>query len=146
MSRAKFEELCGDLFKRTLKPDPGSADLHPNKEPREVFGQWVEVSPTPLPEPYLVSFSPDMCREIGLDPAETSTEAFVKLVSGVDGPVRRLRHRRRLRSLPSLVRFEPEPAPKTSTSFDHGVQRTMRTICITSLISAGGCCGERYSE
>jgi len=72
-------------LKTALRVDPNSERLHPNKEPREVFGQYVEVTPTPLPEPYLVAISPDMAREIGLDPAEAQTEAFVKLFSGVSG-------------------------------------------------------------
>ena len=36
-------------LKTALKADPNSDKLHPNKEPREVFGQYVEVTPTPLP-------------------------------------------------------------------------------------------------
>ena len=45
-------QLLGSIdnsLKAALKADPNSEKLHPNKEPREVFGQYVEVSPTPLP-------------------------------------------------------------------------------------------------
>jgi len=69
-------------LKSALKPDPNSDSLHPNKEIREVFGHYVEVTPTPLPKPYLVAVSPEMCRELDLDPSCASTDDFIRLFSG----------------------------------------------------------------
>lgn len=69
-------------LKAALTPDPDSDALHPNKEPREVFGHYVEVSPSALPEPYLVAASPAMIRELGLDLDVTSSEDFIRIFSG----------------------------------------------------------------
>ncbi|KAL3928105.1 MAG: hypothetical protein SGPRY_002532, partial [Prymnesium sp.] len=69
-------------FKAALSPDPDSDKLHPNKESREVFGQYVEVTPTPLPSPYLVAASPAMVSELSIHPSNCLTDEFIKLFSG----------------------------------------------------------------
>jgi uncharacterized protein YdiU (UPF0061 family) len=44
------------------------------------FGQWVR--PTPVPDPYLVSFNPDAAALLDLDPAEATRPEFVQYFAG----------------------------------------------------------------
>lgn len=78
---------CDNSLKRALTPDPKSAELYPNKQPREVFGQFVEVNPTPLEQPFLVSLSPAMASELDLDSSEADSEAFARFFSGAVGAI-----------------------------------------------------------
>ena len=57
-------------WKTTLMEDPKSQKGSPNTEPREVFGHWVDVVPTALPDPFLVAVAPSMLAELGLDPID----------------------------------------------------------------------------
>ena len=56
----KFLGTQDNSLKAALKADPGSEKNQPNTEPREVFGHWVEVVPTALPDPFLVAIAPAM--------------------------------------------------------------------------------------
>ena len=73
---------CDNSLKSALKADPASEARKPNQEPREVFGQWVEVEPTPLANPFLVALAPDMAAELGLDPACATDPGFAQFFSG----------------------------------------------------------------
>jgi uncharacterized protein YdiU (UPF0061 family) len=68
---------------RQLSPDPDQQRHWPNKHAREVnSGHYVKVDPTPLLEPYLVAFAPEVAELLGLDEAELKKDAFVRLFSG----------------------------------------------------------------
>ena len=69
-------------LKRSLDADADNEAKKPNQEPREVFGQWVEVTPTALPDPFLVSLSPAMAAELDLDPAAAADPLFARVFSG----------------------------------------------------------------
>jgi uncharacterized protein YdiU (UPF0061 family) len=67
----------------TLNPDPETNKYKPNKTSREVkSGHYVLVNPTPLPNPYLVIYSPDMAYTLGLDHATCESKDFLNLFSG----------------------------------------------------------------
>ncbi len=58
----------------SLRIAPGVSALGP---------RFVEQrDPTPLPEPYLVAFNPDVAEVLGFDPSEAERPEFLKLVSG----------------------------------------------------------------
>jgi hypothetical protein len=88
-----------------LRPDPRQQKFAPNRKSREVFsGHFVEVAPTPLPQPSLIihrwtalpppplylltpkgSFfciSAEMAAELGLDHAAVASDAFLQFFSG----------------------------------------------------------------
>jgi len=69
-------------WKTSLKPDPKSDANAPNTEPREIFGHWVEVAPTALPDPFLVALAPAMAAELGLDPAASEDPSFARFFAG----------------------------------------------------------------
>ena len=69
-------------WKTTLMEDPKSQKGSPNTEPREVFGHWVDVVPTALPDPFLVAVAPSMLAELGLDPAAKDDPSFAQFFSG----------------------------------------------------------------
>lgn len=71
-----------NFFKRSMKADPASDAQQPNNEPREVFGHWVEVAPSALPDAFLVAWSPAFAAELGLDPAVKDEPAFAKFFAG----------------------------------------------------------------
>jgi len=71
-----------DSLKRTLKADPQSDKEAPNTTPREVFGQWVAVEPTALPDPFVVALAPAMAAELGLDPSSAEEASFASFFSG----------------------------------------------------------------
>lgn len=74
--------LCDNTIKRELRADEQNEKLYPNRETRECSGHWVDVVPSPLPNPFLVAFSPEMAATLGIDPAECQTEEFVRFFSG----------------------------------------------------------------
>jgi len=69
-------------LKRTLKSDPASDKEKPNQPPREVFGHWVDVEPTALPDPFVVALAPAMAAELGLDPKSADEPAFARFFAG----------------------------------------------------------------
>ena len=82
---ASLQTVLGTVdnsLKRTLKPDPNSDKEKPNRKPREIFGQWVDVEPTALPDPFVVALAPDMAAELGLDPRATDDPRFARFFSG----------------------------------------------------------------
>jgi uncharacterized protein YdiU (UPF0061 family) len=70
------------LLKAGLEADPKNDEQYPNQESREVFGQYVEVEPIPLTDPFLVVASDSMASEAGLAAAETQKPEFARLFSG----------------------------------------------------------------
>jgi uncharacterized protein YdiU (UPF0061 family) len=70
-------------FIASLNKDPETDKYKPNKTSRQVkSGHYVPVSPTPLPDPYLVIFSSDMGKQLGLDCDTCISNDFIKLFSG----------------------------------------------------------------
>eukprot|EP00322_Chrysochromulina_rotalis_P005370 CAMPEP_0115890282 /NCGR_PEP_ID=MMETSP0287-20121206/33269_1 /TAXON_ID=412157 /ORGANISM="Chrysochromulina rotalis, Strain UIO044" /LENGTH=482 /DNA_ID=CAMNT_0003347045 /DNA_START=127 /DNA_END=1571 /DNA_ORIENTATION=+ len=70
-------------LKKALKADPQSDQQAPNQTPREVFGQWVAVEPTPLPDPFLVAIAPTMAAELDLDIEACTTDPnFPRIFAG----------------------------------------------------------------
>jgi len=60
-----------------LREDPDAAANAPNQLTRQVFGgHFVQVSPTPLPEPVLVAHSPGTADLLGLDARSPNFAAF----------------------------------------------------------------------
>jgi hypothetical protein len=97
-------------LKRALRADPQSEAQKPNQEPREVFGQWVEVDPMPLPNPYLVAIAPAMAAELDLDPAACAADPmFAKVFAGDVG------------QLPSSARLSPWATPYAVSVFGHAI-------------------------
>eukprot|EP00929_Paragymnodinium_shiwhaense_P061704 TRINITY_DN30843_c0_g1_i1.p1 TRINITY_DN30843_c0_g1~~TRINITY_DN30843_c0_g1_i1.p1 ORF type:complete len:694 (-),score=107.48 TRINITY_DN30843_c0_g1_i1:163-2244(-) len=68
---------------RELVPDPETDKYVPNRTSRQVkAGHYVEVKPTPLQEPYLVTFSRSMAAELGLSEEACRSEDFLRFFSG----------------------------------------------------------------
>lgn len=66
-----------------LNEDPETNKNQPNKISREVkSGHYVRVKPTPLPNPYLVIYSPKMASSLGLDNETCLSNDFLYLFSG----------------------------------------------------------------
>lgn len=66
-----------------LNCDPNYEKFLPNKSSRQVFsGHYVPVMPTPLANPYLVSYSASMAAELGISEEECKSEGFLKFFSG----------------------------------------------------------------
>jgi len=67
----------------SLTADPEQKRHAPNKRAREVAsGHYVLVRPTPLPDPYLVSYSREVADLLGLHEEECRKLHFTKLFSG----------------------------------------------------------------
>lgn len=63
-------------------PEP-EAQANWNRMTRQVTsGHYCRVWPTPLPEPYLVSYSSDMLLALGVNEDEASTDRFVRFFAG----------------------------------------------------------------
>ena len=73
-------QTVDNSLKRSLKKDPSNDKERPNQTPREVFGQWVDVEPTALPDPFVVALAGDMASELGLDPAASAESSFARFV------------------------------------------------------------------
>lgn len=66
-----------------LSPDPRQRMNTPNKQAREVrSGHYVQVLPTPLPDPEIVACSAPMLHRLGLDEDICTTSPFIKAFSG----------------------------------------------------------------
>ena len=81
-----FSEVlqCADYsLLRELTPDPDQARNTPNKVMRQVkSGHYVEVSPTPLPEPRYVIHSENFFRELNLSNTASSESLFMQFFTG----------------------------------------------------------------
>ncbi|MFP5409317.1 MAG: protein adenylyltransferase SelO family protein, partial [Gammaproteobacteria bacterium] len=68
---------------RSLTADPEQARHHPNKRMREVrSGHYVEVEPTPLPDPHYVIHSQRFFDELDLPERLAREEAFMLFFTG----------------------------------------------------------------
>ncbi|CAJ1356813.1 unnamed protein product [Effrenium voratum] len=68
---------------KRLSPDPEAESQAPNKEPRQVkSGHYVEVLPSPLPDPELVIYSPEVAKMLDIPPEEIATDAFKAFFAG----------------------------------------------------------------
>ncbi|CAE8648561.1 unnamed protein product, partial [Polarella glacialis] len=66
-----------------LTADPEQQRFAPNKRAREVTsGHYVLVRPSPLPDPYLAAYSPEVAALLELDEAACLGERFARLFSG----------------------------------------------------------------
>jgi len=82
-SLEKLGETCINSWIRDLEADPEQDRHTPNRTSREVrSGHYVNVDPTPLPDPYLVAYSSDMISELGLSEEDAKSESFARLFSG----------------------------------------------------------------
>ena len=75
-------QTADNSLKRTLRGDPKSDKLMPNDQPREIFGQWVDVVPSKLPNPFVVALAPTMAAELGLDQSAAEDPLFARCFSG----------------------------------------------------------------
>jgi uncharacterized protein YdiU (UPF0061 family) len=70
-------------FVRDLRRDPDAGKHEPNRSSREVFsGHYVPVRPTPLPKPFLVTYSSDMAAELQLSKDDLESGAALLFFSG----------------------------------------------------------------
>ena len=78
-----FAERADYSLLDSLRADPqATVDGH-DHQPRQVFsGHYVPVTPTPLPAPELVAFSPTLFDELGLSEALAADPQFRRLFSG----------------------------------------------------------------
>jgi len=74
---------CDNSWIRDLVQDPEGEQNSPNRTPREVrSGHYVLVEPMPLPDPFLVAYTPSMVAALGLSEEQCSTDGFARLFSG----------------------------------------------------------------
>lgn len=82
-SLSGLEANANHSWLQQLEPDPETQRHQPNKMSREVkSGHYVEVLPTPLKHPHLISVSPAMAAELGLTAEITSSPDFLRFFSG----------------------------------------------------------------
>lgn len=68
---------------KMLNCDPESDENEPNATSRSVkSGHYVYVKPTPLPNPYLVTFSRSLAKTLGLDNESCLSKDFLSVFSG----------------------------------------------------------------
>jgi uncharacterized protein YdiU (UPF0061 family) len=66
-----------------LEADPDQDRFAPNKSSRKVrSGHYVLVDPTPLPDPELITYSPEMAAELGLAPDACTGPEVLRFLSG----------------------------------------------------------------
>eukprot|EP00658_Telonema_sp_P-2_P027696 TRINITY_DN21346_c0_g1_i6.p1 TRINITY_DN21346_c0_g1~~TRINITY_DN21346_c0_g1_i6.p1 ORF type:complete len:662 (-),score=155.57 TRINITY_DN21346_c0_g1_i6:73-2058(-) len=83
-----FAAVVDHSLLKELVPDPGTEthEFMPNKTSREVLsGHYVLVATTPLPDPYLLSYSPVMAAKLGLSEHTCTSPEFLKFLSGEPG-------------------------------------------------------------
>ena len=90
---AEFAQRADYSLLDSLRPDPQASVDGQDHRPRQVFsGHYVPVTPTPLPAPELVTYSPALFHELGLGKALAQDESFRRLFSGdisvATGPMR----------------------------------------------------------
>lgn len=75
--------LRDNSFVNSMTVDPDSSNGYPNNQMRPVKnGHYVRVKPTPLPDPVLVIYSPEMARELGLSDEHCKSDEFKRFFSG----------------------------------------------------------------
>ena len=80
---AEFAQRADYSLLESLVADPQATSDGRDHRPRQVFsGHYVPVTPTPLPVPDVVAYSPTLFRELGLSDALAHDEAFLRLFSG----------------------------------------------------------------
>src|SRR5438876_34254 len=66
-----------------LLPDSETEKYKPNKKSREVLsGHYIIVKPTPLPNPFLISYSDILMEELGLSNKIMKSDEMIKFLSG----------------------------------------------------------------
>ena len=83
LSFSEFLQCADYSLLRELTPDPDQARNTPNKVMRQVkSGHYVEVSPTPLPDPRYVIHSENFFRELNLSNTASSEPLFMQFFTG----------------------------------------------------------------
>ncbi|TCV80091.1 protein adenylyltransferase SelO [Sulfurirhabdus autotrophica] len=83
LSFTAFLQFADYSLLRSLTVDPEQARHAPNKMPRQVkSGHYVEVLPTPLPDPHYVIHSLSFFRELGLSESAASEASFMQFFTG----------------------------------------------------------------
>ncbi|QKF82532.1 protein adenylyltransferase SelO family protein [Halarcobacter ebronensis] len=78
----KFSNEVNYSFVEKLNSDP-NGEKSDNKDPRQVFsGHYVNVEPTPIPEPIYIAHSKIFFKELGLSEELLKDERFIKMFSG----------------------------------------------------------------
>ncbi|MDN3684725.1 hypothetical protein QW180_18715 [Vibrio sinaloensis] len=79
----ELANACDYSLLDTLKPDPEATTDGIDHRPRQVTsGHYVPVQPTPISDPIYVSHSQALFKELGLDNAAATSEAFKRMFSG----------------------------------------------------------------
>jgi len=79
----RFFKCSDPSWVRELDEDPKADKYAPNKTSREVkSGHYVKVKPTPLPKPYLVTYSHAMANELRLSEETMKSEEMVRWLTG----------------------------------------------------------------
>ena len=99
-----FAQRADYSLLESLRPDPQARADGRDHQPHQVFsGQYVPVTPTPLPQPRYVASSASLFQDLGLGEALARDERFQRLFSGdisaACAPMRRLGLGDRLRPL-----------------------------------------------
>lgn len=82
-SFADFLQHADYSLLRSLDADPEQASHAPNKRLRQVkSGHYVEVSPTPLPDPRYIIHSRNLFRDLNLSESAASDVAFMQFFTG----------------------------------------------------------------
>ena len=92
-SFAEFAQRADYSLLDSLQADPQATSDGIDHRPRQVFsGHYVPVTPTPLPAPELVAYSPTLFNELGLGDGLAHDDDFLRLFSGdisvARGPMR----------------------------------------------------------
>ena len=82
-SFAEFAQRADYSLLDSLRADPQATSDGIDHRPRQVFsGHYVPVTPTPLPAPELVAYSPTLFNELGLGDGLAHDDDFLRLFSG----------------------------------------------------------------
>jgi uncharacterized protein YdiU (UPF0061 family) len=82
-SFTEFAQRADYSLLDSLHGDPQATADGRDHRPRQVFsGHYVPVTPTPIPAPELVAYSPTLFRDLGLGDGLARDEDFLRLFSG----------------------------------------------------------------
>ncbi|MDH4275494.1 MAG: hypothetical protein OEW08_10680, partial [Gammaproteobacteria bacterium] len=83
LSFAALLQRADHSLLKNLTADPEQAQFVPNKAPRQVkSGHYVEVPPTPLPDPRYVIHSRGLFRELNLSENVAREAPFIRFFTG----------------------------------------------------------------
>ncbi len=82
-SFSEFYKTNDNSYTNQLTCDPETQKYWPNKTSREVLsGHYVLVNPTPLPDPFLITYDTTLAKQLNLSDEQMKSSDMLKFLSG----------------------------------------------------------------